>query len=128
MTKAAAAIGDGRRPEHILPLPNRMITEGKKFPSSNMKPYKGKSSIRDKEQCHMKNTSLASLRVGQQGTVTEIEESSPMGRRLRDMGLVRGTPVRCLQLSPLGDPAAYLIRGAVIALRRADSRQVRVAL
>ena len=42
----------------------------------------------------MKNTSLASLQVGQQGTVTEIEESSPMGRRLRDMGLVRGTPVR----------------------------------
>ena len=76
----------------------------------------------------MKNTSLASLQVGQQGTVTEIEESSPMGRRLRDMGLVRGTPVRCLQLCPLGDPAAYLIRGAVIALRRADSRQVRVAL
>ena len=36
MTKAVAAIGDGRRPEHILPLPNRMITEGKKFPSSNM--------------------------------------------------------------------------------------------
>lgn len=144
MTKAAAAIGDGRRPEHILPLPNRMITEGKKFPSSNMELYMGvsrktgaasfgtrpmgKSSIRDKEQCHMKNTSLASLQVGQQGTVTEIEESSPMGRRLRDMGLVRGTPVRCLQLSPLGDPAAYLIRGAVIALRRADSRQVRVAL
>ena len=49
-----------------------------------------------------------------------------MGRRLRDMGLVRGTPVRCLQVSPLGDPVAYLIRGAVVALRRADSRMIRV--
>ena len=76
----------------------------------------------------MKNTSLASLRVGQQGTVTEIEESSPMGRRLRDMGLVRGTQVECLHHSPFGDPAAYLIRGAVIALRREDSRRVQIEL
>ena len=76
----------------------------------------------------MEHTDMGQLRDGQRGLVFGIDEAGAMGRRLRDMGLVRGTPVRCLQLSPLGDPAAYLIRGAVIALRRADSRQVRVAL
>lgn len=76
----------------------------------------------------MRDTDLSRLGEGQQALVTEIQEDGAMGRRLRDMGLVRGTPVRCLQCSPLGDPVAYLVRGAVIALRRADSRRVRVEL
>lgn len=76
----------------------------------------------------MKETDLSRLRQGQRATVTGIEEEGAMGRRLRDMGLVRGTAVRCLYDSPLGDPVAYLIRGAVVALRRADSRRVRVRL
>lgn len=76
----------------------------------------------------MKDTDLSRLKEGQRALVTEIQEEGAMGRRLRDMGLVRGTAVRCLQYSPFGDPVAYLIRGAVIALRRADSRRVRVEL
>ena len=54
-----------------------------------------------------------------------------MDRRLTDLGLVRGTRVTCVLRSPAGDPRAYLIRGALIALRRADAdgvwleRQVR---
>lgn len=76
----------------------------------------------------MRHTDLSRLREGQQALVTGIQEEGAMGRRLRDMGLVRGTLVRCLQCSPFGDPVAYLIRGAVIALRRADSRRVQVEL
>ena len=76
----------------------------------------------------MKDTDLSLLLEGQRAAVTGIEEDGAMGRRLRDMGLVRGTEVKCLQQSPFGDPVAYLIRGAVVALRRADSRRVRVRL
>ena len=76
----------------------------------------------------MEHTDLGQLRDGQRGLVAGINETGPMGRRLRDMGLVQGTRVECLQHSPFGDPAAYLIRGAVIALRREDSRQVQVEL
>ena len=76
----------------------------------------------------MEHTDLGQLRDGQRGLVTGVDEAGPMGRRLRDMGLVRGTQVECLQHSPFGDPAAYLIRGAVIALRREDSHQVQVEL
>ena len=54
------------------------------------------------------------------GWVTGIEGRGAMSRRLQDMGLVRGTRVECLHRSPFGDPAAYLIRGAVIALRQED--------
>lgn len=74
----------------------------------------------------MKDTDLSQLREGQRALVTEIQEDGAMGRRLRDMGLVRGTTVRRLYESPFGDPTAYLVRGAVVALRRTDSRRVRV--
>ena len=56
--------------------------------------------------------------------VVESVEDSPLSGRLRDLGLVSGTPVRCLYRAPFGDPVAYGIRGAVIALRRKDSRHV----
>lgn len=49
-----------------------------------------------------------------------------MARRLMDIGMVQGTEVECLMKSPLGDPAAYLIKGAVIALRREDAGTVLV--
>lgn len=43
-----------------------------------------------------------------------------------DLGLTADTQVECLGVSPLGDPVSYRIRGAVIALRREYSRQIRV--
>ena len=66
---------------------------------------------------------IDTLTPGQIATV-ETVESSPMAGRLKDLGLISGTSVRCLYRAPFGDPTAYEIRGAVIALRRADSRCV----
>ena len=49
-----------------------------------------------------------------------------MRRRLQDMGLIEGTKVECIGVSPLGDPAAYLIRGAVVALRKSDAEGIAI--
>jgi len=46
--------------------------------------------------------------------------------RLLDLGLVPGTEVEVIRRSPGGDPTAYRIRGAVIALRRDQVDLVRV--
>lgn len=59
-----------------------------------------------------------------EAAVVECVAPSPLSERLRDLGLVSGTAVRCLHRGPLGDPMAYGIRGAVIALRREDGRTV----
>lgn len=56
--------------------------------------------------------------------VKELLSTGSMRRRLLDIGLIEGTKVSCLQKSPAGDPVAYLIRGAVIALRTEDSSQI----
>ena len=68
------------------------------------------------------------LPEGSAAMVTELLTTGSMRRRLQDIGLIEGTRIECLIRSPAGDPAAYLIRGAVIALRAEDSSRVRVEL
>ncbi|MCF8010231.1 MAG: ferrous iron transport protein A [Clostridiales bacterium] len=59
--------------------------------------------------------------------ITSINADGPTRRRLLDLGLVPGTRVEVLQRSPMGDPVAYNIRGAVIALRKEESSQVQTS-
>lgn len=64
---------------------------------------------------------LSDLAVGEGARVAQIEAAPTMRRRLMDLGLIPGTQVTCVAKSPAGDPAAYQIRGAVIALRGGDT-------
>ncbi|MDY4587658.1 MAG: FeoA family protein [Oscillospiraceae bacterium] len=67
---------------------------------------------------------LNEIKPGDTAVVRSLRAHGSMRRRLLDIGLVEGTRVECVGVSPMGDPAAYLIRGAVIAIRSADSRNV----
>jgi len=58
--------------------------------------------------------------------VVDHIEKTALSDRLTSLGLVPETAVKCLHLAPFGDPVAYAVRGAVIALRREDSRQIHV--
>jgi len=69
---------------------------------------------------------LSSLEEGGRAIVLDISSNDRMRRRLQDIGLIRGTAVTCVQKSPLGDPVAYLIRGAVVALRHEDSLCIQI--
>lgn len=71
-------------------------------------------------------SSLYELKNGQKAKVKSLVTTGSMRRRLQDIGLIEGTEVECLQKSPGGDPIAYLIRGAVIALRSEDSSGILV--
>ncbi len=75
-----------------------------------------------------KSCSLSQLPTGQGGRVERVAAGGSMRRRLLDIGLIPGTRVVCLARSPAGDPAAYLIRGAVIALRDTDAADVTMTL
>ena len=68
--------------------------------------------------------SLRQLKVGESLTVHHVRGEAEMKRRLEDLGVVEGTKIFCLGKSPLGDPRAYLIRSAVIALRNRDAETV----
>ncbi len=71
---------------------------------------------------------LCDMRPGQLGRVAAVGEHGALSRRLQDLGFNESAPVECVGVSPFGDPAAYLICGAVIALRRADASAVEVEL
>lgn len=67
---------------------------------------------------------LSALAIGESARIHSLNSDSSTKRRLQDIGLIEGTKVKCLQKSPAGDPVAYLIRGAVIALRYEDSSNI----
>ena len=71
--------------------------------------------------------SLANLKEGERARVSSLLSRGSMRRRLQDIGLIEGTEVECVQKSPAGDPVAYRIRGALIALRSEDSSNILVA-
>ena len=71
---------------------------------------------------------LSGLPEGTGARVHALRLSGGIRRRLQDLGLVAGTQVICIQRAAAGDPTAYLIRGAVIALREADASQIEVGV
>ena len=70
--------------------------------------------------------SLDCLCVGQNCRVAGLDAVGSQRRRMLDLGLIEGTPVEALHRSPAGDPVAYFIRGAVIALRGEDAKKIRI--
>ena len=75
------------------------------------------------EHCYL---SLSALPIGQTARVTGLSATGSERRRLLDLGIVSGTIIEALQKSPSGDPVAYAIRGAVIALRREDASKIMI--
>lgn len=67
---------------------------------------------------------LAMLHEGERARVQALTQRDTMRRRLQDIGLIEGTQVECVLKSPWGDPVAYRIRGALIALRSTDAAGV----
>lgn len=73
-----------------------------------------------------KSYSLNELKPGQKTRIKELRSHGSIRRRLLDIGLIEDTEVECLGRSPGGDPTAFLIRGAVIALRSEDCKDILV--
>ena len=73
-------------------------------------------------------STLDRLAVGRRAAVTSLSAPEPQRRRMLELGFVPGGEVSAVQESPWGDPVAYAVCGAVIALRRADARQIAVRI
>jgi ferrous iron transport protein A len=68
--------------------------------------------------------SLADLAPGDRGRISAVDNLGSDRRRLLDLGFLPGAEVEAVMASPAGDLTAYLIRGATIALRREQARQI----
>lgn len=72
--------------------------------------------------------SLNQLPIGKKAKVSALTSDGTTRRRMLDLGVVDGTEIEPLYKSPSGNPVAYLIRGAVIALRSDVSEKIIVSV
>ena len=74
-----------------------------------------------------REVSLDRLPVGRTARVTALAADGSVRRRMLDLGIIEGTRIESVFRSPSGNPVAYLIRGAVIALRADASSGIMVS-
>lgn len=74
----------------------------------------------------MMSQTLDTLAVGDIGYIDSIESEGSIRRRFLDIGMTPGCRVKCVLASPSGNPIAYLIRGAIIAIRCEDAQGILV--
>ncbi|MGI6049721.1 MAG: FeoA family protein [Acetivibrionales bacterium] len=67
---------------------------------------------------------LSYLPLGRKARVKALTSVGNTRRRMLDLGIIYDTEVEALQKSPSGDPVAYYIRGAVIALRSDEASKI----
>ena len=75
-----------------------------------------------------KEINLNDLPLYQNGVIKEIRCVGNTKRRLLDLGLVRGTNVMPVLVSPSKDPRAFCVRGSIIAIRKEDAMNIKVKL
>ncbi|MEJ7616333.1 MAG: ferrous iron transport protein A [Pyrinomonadaceae bacterium] len=76
---------------------------------------------------NLNRSSLAELRAGTQARVVSVDGQSTLVRRMMEMGVVPGAPIRVIKSAPLGDPLEISVRCYRLALRRVEAQAITVA-
>ncbi len=69
---------------------------------------------------------LNDLNLLDKAIVEKVEANKNIKKRFLDIGLIKGTKIKVVLISPLKDMKAYLIKGAVIAIRNEDTKDILV--
>ena len=69
---------------------------------------------------------LNQLPLNKIGKIKKIDCEECIKRRLLDMGLVKGTNIEPILVSPSKDPRAFLVRGTIIAIRKEDAKDIKI--
>lgn len=67
---------------------------------------------------------LSDLPAGASAVVREFPKTGPSSVRLREMGLLVGTPVTLVRCAPFGDPIEIKVRGYHLTLRKSEAVHV----
>ncbi len=74
----------------------------------------------------MKEKTVNELELGEIGIVNKIVGEETIKRRLLDLGLIEGTDIKAVLVSPSGDPRAFEFRGSLIAIREEDAENIKL--
>lgn len=69
---------------------------------------------------------LRDMKVNQTGKIASVKVTGELGRRIRDMGLTKGTSITIQGRAPLYDPVALRVRGFTLSLRNSEADYIDV--
>jgi len=69
---------------------------------------------------------LTNVPIGQSAKVLSITGSTPITKRLMEMGVVPGVSIRVVKSAPFGDPMEVRVRGYNLAMRRSEAQAIEV--
>ena len=72
------------------------------------------------------NVSLTALQPNEEAVVQELPKEERVAIRLREMGLLPGTPIVFVRRAPLGDPLEIRLRGYSLSLRQKEASSILV--
>lgn len=69
---------------------------------------------------------LKEVVCGETVSVTKVNGTGALKRRIMDMGITKGTKLYVRKVAPLGDPVEITVRGYELSLRRNDAETIEV--
>ena len=69
---------------------------------------------------------LTNLPIGARATVLSVNGDNQITKRLMEMGVVPGAPVRVIKSAPFGDPLEIRVRGYHLAMRKSEASRIEV--
>ncbi|MCR8746149.1 FeoA family protein [Romboutsia lituseburensis] len=64
------------------------------------------------------------LRVGQKGTINNINGNEKLAKRLLALGCIDNTEIEVRKVAPFGDPIVVRFRGFDLAIRKSDAKNI----
>lgn len=74
----------------------------------------------------MRRIPMRQMRDNESGTIAAVKVNGELGRRIRDMGIVPGTPIKIQGRAPLYDPVAVRVMGFTLTLRNNEADYIEV--
>ena len=68
--------------------------------------------------------SLSKVNLNKEYVIIKILLDDNIKQRIYDLVLIENTIIKAVYKSPFNDPVAYLVRGAIIAIRKKDADNI----
>ena len=69
---------------------------------------------------------LNEVPVGGVCTVTKLNGTGKLRRRIMDMGITKGVEIKVVKIAPLGDPMELNVRGYELSIRKNEAERIEV--
>ena len=69
---------------------------------------------------------LNEIPVGGVCTVTKLNGTGKLRRRIMDMGITKGVEIKVVKIAPLGDPMELNVRGYELSSRKSEAESIEV--